>query len=147
MKKFYLSLSVLIMFFSFNAAAYSFETASLSGKKFDIYLISTGEIEGYCSPFRLKTDQLSFSGDTFKIDGIKGIVLKNEFSESMLGFEGEYETTSLLNGYRVSINGINLADIMIFGTADIRYLEFKMSITNPYEEIQQADAFFIGVRN
>ncbi len=161
MKKFYLSLSVLIMFFSFNAAAYSFETSSLNGSKFDIYLISTGEIEGYCTPFELKTDQISFSEDKFEIKGLKdmgiGSTVESDFSESIFVFDAFYENTFLLKKrYRFEISGLKLGCLLITGNVNIGYykFEFGFGFDNMFEPEngpeykleQEAEAFFIGIR-
>ncbi len=150
MKRFYISVSVLVIFLLLNATAYSFETAALRGKTFDMFIVSTGDIDDYCSAYKPKTDKIAFSEDTFEIDSLKGGIggiVDSTFSESMFFFDGNYTKTFLLDSrYKFDLSGINLADTMIIGTVNIRYYEFELFKVD-YVLQQEADGFFIGIRN
>lgn len=146
MKRVCVYLVFVVLFFSLTAAAHGFESSALRGKSYDIFLFSTGSIEDYCNAFSIKTDTLSFSENSFRFEGVQGIPVKNSFNESFFVFDGIYETTYLVNGYKFTVSGFNLADIMIAGTVNMRYYELVIDITDPYRLKQEETAFFWGVR-
>ncbi|MBN2109227.1 MAG: hypothetical protein JW832_17495 [Deltaproteobacteria bacterium] len=148
MKKSVLFTVMVAVFLFFNAQAHAARALDLSGNEYNVYILCSEDLGDFCDQGRTQTDTFIFDGDNFGIESLEddfgGFLGNGEFSASGLSFDAHYEAIDGFNSYEFDIKGLNLIDIILFGTMDITYSEYEFPLGT---EDTEGKAFFIGIKN
>ena len=150
MKKSVLFTVMLAVFLFCNAQVHAARALDLSGNEYNVYVLCSEDLGDFCDQGRTKTDTFIFDSesDNFGIesfeDALWGLAGYGEYSSSGLSFDAHYEAIDGLESYEFDIKGLNLVDIILFGTMDITYTEPDDFFGGDPTE---GKAFFFGIKN
>jgi len=131
----------------FGAQAHAARALDLSGNEYNGYILCSEDLGDFCDQGKIKTDTFIFDSGDFGIESFEedfgGFLGDGEYNASGLSFDAQYEAVEGLNTYAFDIKGLNIVDIILFGTMDITYTEYKFLEKNTTD----GRAFFIGIKN
>lgn len=133
----------------FNAQAHAARALDLSGNEYSVFILCSEDLGDFCNQGKLQPDTFIFdsNSDNFGIksfgDNLLDFLGDNTYSASGLTFDAHYEAVDGLNTYEFDIKGLNIVDIILFGTLDITYTEYELLGKNTTD----GRALFIGIKN
>ena len=148
MKKLLLFTCMIAGFLFYSEQAHAARALDLSGNTYNVFILCSEDVGDYCDQGKIKTDMFIFDSGNFGIksfgDNLLDLLGDNKYSASSFTFNANYSTVDVLNTYDFVINGLNLADVILFGTMDITYTEYDWLL---HKTTTEGKAFFIGIKS
>jgi hypothetical protein len=119
----------------------------LSGNSYNIFILCADDVGDYCTSGKLINDTFNFDGNNFEINSFEenlgGLLGDGQYSASGFSFNAQYEAIEGTATYDFEITGLNLVDIILFGTIDITFTKY----VNLDKDTEEGKALFIGIKN
>ncbi len=120
----------------------------LSGNTYNVFILCSEDLGDYCDQGKIKIDMFIFNSGNFGLksfgDNLLDLLGDNKYSASGLSFNAQYEAIDGTATYDFVIIGLNLTDIILFGTIDITYTEYDLLL---HKTTTEGKALFIGIKS
>ena len=133
---------------------YAQEAMTVSGNDYTVFILCRGDSGDYCRRNNFQQDMFQFRSDgTFEISSLeeeKEItdISEGTYNSTTFGFTGSYEISMdfLFKKYEFSFSGFSIYDVIILGQFIVTYFELT-GIPPDYEQQEEAQGYFVGIRN
>ena len=147
MKKLTIALLLAAACLLMSSPAGAARSLDLFGNSYNIFILCADDVGDYCTSGKLINDKFIFDGNNFEINSFEedlgGLLGDGEYSANGFSFNAQYEAIDGIATYEFEIKGLNLIDIILFGTIDITYTEFSF----PHNITEEGKALFIGIKS